>query len=410
MTGVRLSAERLESRDTPTVAAPTDVVDPVPTSGTDDPVTTDTAPADPGDTETTSTGTDDTETSTDTETGTTGTETDSTGSGETTGEDDVVIDDPITPPPEPPPAPAWHADWVAIGSVGKVVVVDAAGTVVRTLKPYGSNFTGGIFTALGDVNGDGVEDLITGAANGGPHVKVFDGTSGAELGSFYAYDASFAGGVRVSAGDFNNDGKADIVTAAGPGGGPHVKVFDAVTGAEIRSFFAYDASFRGGVWVATGDTDGDGTTDIVTGSGAFETGPGPKGIPQPTEHFDLKQLRVVVTPPASVGTHVKVFSGGNTEVASFFAFPSTVTGGVRVATLDADGDGVDEVLVASGFGSTPEISRFDGRTGTGLTNIRPFGTTDAGGVFLTKDSDGDIRATTGDGKIGLAIEKSAFLV
>jgi len=30
------------------------------------------------------------------------------------------------------------------------------------------------------------------------------------------------------------------------GGGPHVKVFDGVTGNEIRSFFAYDSGFTGG--------------------------------------------------------------------------------------------------------------------------------------------------------------------
>src|SRR5262245_4558949 len=122
--------------------------------------------------------------------------------------------------------------------------VHGEGVSLLSFLAYDPNFTGGTRVALGDVNGDGVPDLITGAGpGGGPHVRVFDGATGAELRSFFAYDAAFTGGVFVAAGDVNGDGKADIITGAGPGGGPHVRVFDGATGAELRSFFAYDAAF-----------------------------------------------------------------------------------------------------------------------------------------------------------------------
>jgi hypothetical protein len=55
--------------------------------------------------------------------------------------------------------------------------------------------------------------------------------------------------VRVAAADVNGDGVADVITAAGPGGGPHVRVFDGQTNAELLSFFAYNPGFTGGVWV-----------------------------------------------------------------------------------------------------------------------------------------------------------------
>jgi hypothetical protein len=59
--------------------------------------------------------------------------------------------------------------------------------------------------------------------------------------------------VRVGAGDVDGDGTKEIVTGAGPGGGPHVRVLHlgddgAVT--DVASFFAYDPRFPGGVSVA----------------------------------------------------------------------------------------------------------------------------------------------------------------
>lgn len=98
--------------------------------------------------------------------------------------------------------------------------------------------------ALGDINGDGVPDVVTGAAAGGaPHVRAFSGIDGKELLSFYAYAPSFTGGVSVAAGD------GWLATGAGPGGAPHVRVWNG-SGVEVRGFYATDASYTGGVKVA----------------------------------------------------------------------------------------------------------------------------------------------------------------
>src|SRR5436853_314670 len=121
---------------------------------------------------------------------------------------------------------------------------------------------------------------------GGPHVKVFSGADNSTLASFMAYSIAFAGGVSVGASDMGGDnggtaggrnGLAEIVTGAGPGGGPHVKVFDTHTtpgvAEEIASFMAYNTAYSGGVNVASGfvtnnlDTDGFIYADIVTGPG-----------------------------------------------------------------------------------------------------------------------------------------------
>jgi hypothetical protein len=174
----------------------------------------------------------------------------------------------------------------------RAYIVIAATAALWTHASFAQSFQGGVRVAAGDVNSDGVADIITAAGpGGGPHVKVFDGRSGGELRSFFAYDPAFKGGVFVAAGDVNGDGRADIVTGAGAGAGPHVKVFDGATGAELRSFMAYGPAFTGGVFVAAGDVNGDGAADIITGAGA---GGGP---------------------------HVKVFDGKTgAELKSYFPF------------------------------------------------------------------------------------------
>jgi len=70
---------------------------------------------------------------------------------------------------------------------------------------------------------------------------------------FYAYEPSFTGGVRVAAGYLDGDGRAEIVTAPGPGSPPVVRGLQAYADGglgELASFYAYDSAFHGGVFVA----------------------------------------------------------------------------------------------------------------------------------------------------------------
>ncbi|MCU0706562.1 MAG: hypothetical protein MUF18_21610, partial [Fimbriiglobus sp.] len=82
------------------------------------------------------------------------------------------------------------------------------------------------------------------AATGVSTVNVFNATApitGAPATpsqSFNAFESAFTGGVRVAMADVNGDGTADIVTGAGPGGGPRVSAFQSANLAPITSFFA----------------------------------------------------------------------------------------------------------------------------------------------------------------------------
>jgi uncharacterized repeat protein (TIGR01451 family) len=237
---------------------------------------------------------------------------------------------------------------------------------------YDPAFRGGVSVAVGDVFGDGVGHIITGAgAGGGPHVRVWNltGTTATEAIGFFAYDPAFPGGVYVAVGDVTGDGIAEIVTGAGPGGGPHVRVWSVTGGqlTELVGFFAYDPAFPGGVSVAVGDLTGQGVGQIITGAG-------PGG-----------------------GPHVRVWrfaDGGVTSIASFFAYDPAFPGGVAVAAGDMTGDGVDELVTAAGRngGSDVRVWSLGGGTPSMLTELQAFDPSFTGAVAVAA---GDL---TGDGK------------
>jgi hypothetical protein len=121
--------------------------------------------------------------------------------------------------------------------------------LVRSFMPF-PGYTGGVYVAAGDVNGDRTADIVVAMDSTAPQVKVFSGVDNSELFSFLAYDPGFAGGVRVAAADLDGDGKADIITGAGPGGLPQVKVFSGADGSLLSTFLADAPGYTGGIFVA----------------------------------------------------------------------------------------------------------------------------------------------------------------
>jgi hypothetical protein len=260
----------------------------------------------------------------------------------------------------------------------------------QTINPPG---VGGTRTVTGDFNGDGIEDLIVASGPGQrATVRVFDGKTGSELvsGGIQVFEPTFVGGLNIATGDFNGDGKADVVVAADTGGGPRVQILNAAqfqagansgAGRVLADFLGIDdAKFRGGARVSVGDFNGDGVQDLVVAAGQ---GGGPR-----VAIFNGNSLTPGSTP--------------SRLVADFFVFEEGLRNGAVVAVGDVNGDGKADLITGAGPGGAPRVVAYSGMgvmAGEGINSVRiaDFFVQDnvssrAGTRITVKDVDGDGKA------------------
>ena len=205
--------------------------------------------------------------------------------------------------------------------------------LVHDNTPF-EDFSGGLVLAAGDINGDGIDDIVIGPdVGGGPRIQVWAGGKFEKLTSdFFGLPyPEFRGGLRLAAGDIDRDGVADLVVAPGAGGGPRLTVYNGRSFGSpegprtlVNDFFVFDDTLRTGVSLAAGDVNGDGHADIIAGSG---TGGAP---------------RVRVVSGATL-----VGGQGDRSIADFFAVNVDERDGARVGVSDLDGDRRADVLVGT---------------------------------------------------------------
>lgn len=213
-------------------------------------------------------------------------------------------------------------------SPSEVRLFDNAGIIKSSFVTAQDKSIDGMSIAATDLESDGKTEIIVGSGpDTEPRVYIYN-QDGTLNDSFLAYAANYGKGVRLATGDLNGDGKNEIVTGTGNGGGPHIRIFDERGIVRDKGFFAYDKNLRGGVFVNVADLDGDGKAEIITGAGI---GGEPK---------------------------IRIFSGQGVLQSEFLAFDQTELSGVTVGTADINGDGKPEILAGRASSDTSEIKIF----------------------------------------------------
>lgn len=304
-----------------------------------------------------------------------------------------------------------------VGGGGRIVVFDglSGAPIFDNGDVFNDpNFRGGATVAIGDFDGNGTNELIIGAGEGGgPRVLVLSNSTFVSGGSaifvqadFFAYEDSFRNGVRVAAGDLTGQGRDFIVTAPGFGGGPLIKTFDGNqvltdrVAVPVLAFYAGDGNSRNGAFVGTGDLSGNGKSSIIVGSG------GGVGSVSVFDGLTGGVLRQYSVPVEEIPTGGGALTGPNSfelqtplnglllapsrapnsliqaGPSAGVIFPQVGQGGVTVSAADWDGDGLDDVITGAGPGNAPRVRVFDTTNNNEITNFLAFSGNFLGGVFV----------------------------
>lgn len=234
-----------------------------------------------------------------------------------------------------------------LGNEPRVSVYRVDGSLIGSFLAYDASMGLGINVAVCDVDGDGVNDILTGTQYGaGPHVRTFDNMGLAkDNGGLMAYADTFRGGVNISCGDLDNDGKAELVTSPGPTGGPDVKVwkFSNNTWQLNQEFFAFAPEETKGVVTAVDNQILYVTLQKTNNNHVIKS----YVIHSQLEELSAEENHTVTTSSLFIYDHHVVATSTDSgfianDVINFSA--DVPFGAVDATSADVDSDGVEEII------------------------------------------------------------------
>lgn len=238
------------------------------------------------------------------------------------------------------------------GGGAHIRVFDHDGALLHQFFAYDNRWRIGVVAAVGDVDGDGEEEIVTApASRGGGHIKIFT-LSGVLKGNFFAYPKNIRTGYALALGDLNNDGKHEIILSAHGARDGEIKIFSGA-GTPFTQFVAYPNSTITEVVLAVGDTNNDGEEEIVVAPargaapltifssiGAFKRAVFPfgssynRGIALAIGDLNGdRRNEIIAVPATNAPAHVMVLNGNGETVGTFFASEKRARTGFVVSIL-----------------------------------------------------------------------------
>jgi len=267
-----------------------------------------------------------------------------------------------------------YAFVTGAGTAAEVRIINGA-TGANILAPTQilGGFTGGAFVTAGDLTSDGKADLVISEDAGGlPLVQVFQIANNQLhlVTSFLAFGSSMNHGIQIAMGDVNDDGIPDLVIGAGPGAQPYVEIYNGAALAKGQAvlltpaFPAFPLTVRTGVNVAVGDLNGDGYADVIVS----QDGGGSSLVRIWSGATISANLTTAVS---SLPNYVQFYANGN------------VNTGIRVTTRVVNGITELVTAPASGSLDWVRMLTETNSAVTPFAAVLPFGTeTTLNGVFL----------------------------
>lgn len=152
---------------------------------------------------------------------------------------------------------------VAPASGGTVNLYNYYGALLQQgFYPLGRKYRGSFSPAIGQVQ-VGPGNILLGVGKGrAAEVLIYGNNLTKLIRRFYPYEKSFTGGVKVAAGDVNGDGLDEIITVPMSGRRSLVRVFNGL-GKKLSEFYLSTALGGQNISLATADVNYDGVEEIV---------------------------------------------------------------------------------------------------------------------------------------------------